>query len=1192
MNRIRYLRAQIARLIVRASEDGQCRVDVSIGDDHRYELPHEPGEILGHLPDEARAEFAAVPVPPLSGANPFEMTFPIVTVAVRDRRCTGADWESWVRTELGSSHVVIRASDVRPRVADLPLTYPLRILEVRSTVAPEPPAGIPLNEVLRKVFGSSDFSDAADVAFCSLAEILDFRRIEQWATAEVLHFDHLPAWTGAALFDLTTSWQTRLVVIEGGEPERLTKLASELTDLGGPPVLVCPHGSRLTLYGALVHDAPLDFIAHQISWTDPVRYFGGAGREELLRVSRIVDTLTGSGLKEGIAAALAASSPLTRGPADRAWFSRAPRIILEGIYEERGDYAKLIGELEILSESEGDPQKRVQLKLEIARLRSEVSGDFSGAFAALAAALKDDPSMLETRSEIERVADASDGWKQLAALYDEIAAGLSDAALARDYWMRVAAINERLGQIDDAAEGYKEPEPRDAGGGGRGGGGGGDDGGSGGVRPRAPDTWFGFESAPRTAPQDDFLGRFLEGHRDALDSIQFDHESTGTVPSARIVRDLMRSFRSARRVVTLPGQADGSLSSRRYVNALLHHPDVEGRAPLDPEYGVLSPGDPIHLAIQIGARAARLRTIGSTAFVEEAVLWKAGEEETLVELGVTPLDFELLGAPVQRLRLPRSGESDIATFTLVPRAMTRIPGVARLRFCLYVHGALVESFRLAVAVETATRTPLDPPSLAQAFAAALDVPPEDPPLRGELAGGYLTRLEYAAFDLESPEAIAPRRFSFFVNDSAGQAVVTFKGDDLFSGEVSGNLPGNVSRARATLKRVSYDVGPGGIQGDGYRYLFDGELNRGSDEGFAGALCDLAADGWELYTSLVPARARERFAEMLTNTPEIVHAGHLDLKRVIPWGLVYMRPYDVGRAAPLACTAPLADPSIGPCGNHPDCPLHEAQQKARAARGEPPATEDTIACPRFFLGFRHMIEVPAQQVKGMAAGAGDGGEGIPPPMPRVVPYDGKVRTLVGYNASLPLAPAHVQTLQAKLPNAAFDPKPLSVRNALVDALRREADVVYLYCHALESFEDAISKRAMGPHLLIEKSTTVAGRITPGNISAIVFPRHPVVFMNGCGTVGFSPYAPAEFVTSFIRDSGASAVIGTEATVWEGLAIDMALAFFESFVGEGKTAGEALLAARLALLQKRNPLGLAYTLYGPADLKLQPAARILP
>jgi golgin subfamily B member 1 len=136
--------------------------------------------------------------------------------------------------------------------------------------------------------------------------------------------------------------------------------------------------------------------------------------------------------------------------------------ILENIYEERADYPRLIGALEILSESESDVQKRVQLKRKIARISSEATGDFSGAFAALAVALKEDPSLADTRAEIERVADASDGWKPLVALFNEIAGSLSDAALARDYWMRVAAIDERLGQIDAAAESYNHVLALDA----------------------------------------------------------------------------------------------------------------------------------------------------------------------------------------------------------------------------------------------------------------------------------------------------------------------------------------------------------------------------------------------------------------------------------------------------------------------------------------------------------------------------------------------------------------------------------------------------------------------------------------------------------------------------------------------------------------------------------------------------------
>jgi tetratricopeptide (TPR) repeat protein len=130
--------------------------------------------------------------------------------------------------------------------------------------------------------------------------------------------------------------------------------------------------------------------------------------------------------------------------------------ILESIYEERADYPKLIGALEILSEAEGDPAKRVKLKRKIARISAEATGDFAGAFSALAAALKDDPSLLETRTEIERVAEASKAQAQLVALYDEIARGLSDAALARDYWMRRAVIDEQMGNIDAAAQGYAQ----------------------------------------------------------------------------------------------------------------------------------------------------------------------------------------------------------------------------------------------------------------------------------------------------------------------------------------------------------------------------------------------------------------------------------------------------------------------------------------------------------------------------------------------------------------------------------------------------------------------------------------------------------------------------------------------------------------------------------------------------------------
>jgi tetratricopeptide (TPR) repeat protein len=128
--------------------------------------------------------------------------------------------------------------------------------------------------------------------------------------------------------------------------------------------------------------------------------------------------------------------------------------ILESIYEERGDWPKLIEVLEILSTNETELEKRVALKRKAARIGAERVNDNRQAFTVLASALRDDPSLAETRDEIERIAEASGAQRELVALYGELADNLSDAALARDYWLRLAAINDRLGDVDQAADAY------------------------------------------------------------------------------------------------------------------------------------------------------------------------------------------------------------------------------------------------------------------------------------------------------------------------------------------------------------------------------------------------------------------------------------------------------------------------------------------------------------------------------------------------------------------------------------------------------------------------------------------------------------------------------------------------------------------------------------------------------------------
>jgi tetratricopeptide (TPR) repeat protein len=136
--------------------------------------------------------------------------------------------------------------------------------------------------------------------------------------------------------------------------------------------------------------------------------------------------------------------------------------ILQSIYEERGDWTKLIGTLEILAAAETNPAQRVSLRRKIARIGSSSLSDFDRSFHALATALREDPAQSETRFEIEQVAEASDGWKKLVSVYKDIAEGLNDAQLAREYWLKVGSIHQRLDFVDDAALAYTQMLALDA----------------------------------------------------------------------------------------------------------------------------------------------------------------------------------------------------------------------------------------------------------------------------------------------------------------------------------------------------------------------------------------------------------------------------------------------------------------------------------------------------------------------------------------------------------------------------------------------------------------------------------------------------------------------------------------------------------------------------------------------------------
>lgn len=105
-----------------------------------------------------------------------------------------------------------------------------------------------------------------------------------------------------------------------------------------------------------------------------------------------------------------------------------------------------------------------------------------------------------------------------------------------------------------------------------------------------------------------------------------------------------------------------------------------------------------------------------------------------------------------------------------------------------------------------------------------------------------------------------------------------------------------------------------------------------------------------------------------------------------------------------------------------------------------------------------------------------------------------------------------------------------------------------------------------------------------IKDLHFQSHPFVILNMCESAQVTPSLSDSFIHFFLT-SGASGVIGTECP----MTVEFAHPFAEKFLGDflaGGQAGSVLLNARRHFMELNNPLGLAYTLFGPATVRFEP------
>jgi hypothetical protein len=658
------------------------------------------------------------------------------------------------------------------------------------------------------------------------------------------------------------------------------------------------------------------------------------------------------------------------------------------------------------------------------------------------------------------------------------------------------------------------------------------------------------------------------------------HESDGLLPLSGAISRL----RSMARRVPKPRLLPKIVAAARFVNTGFFA-DRDGGDPEEiPQKGAnLNWGEMIQLGVDIGPRNFKIVVSGAAPLNEEVFRWRPQMKGVWVEIGVTGIDFDVIGSPVRELWLPREGASERVYFPVIPRASK---GVSRLRVCLYHKSNIVQSFRVA-AITKAKGSKPDTVVSRMKLAESLGLKSDE---LGD--AGFMAQLEYSTSSVgqlaQRAQAPSGARVSIVANDWDSDTVITVKSPGRCAAKVlvDSDIPEDVQNLRdlllaiSTRKFIDNSVG--------YAFGRAGEPNGGTPEQLAEKLTQLADPGWQLFDKLLLQKERANLLEVLASNDKYpIHVAHVLRDKVIPWAVLYDRRYDAQandadgkRAGTGFCPASLPDPD----GNLPvkecfgkGCLLSGHPQKRATDSQGRTLLPETVVCPLHFWGFRYSIEIPPQQVAPGAGGA---------PMCEDIQVAGKAKVAVGVNCTLSLYDDHVKELAAastKIPTEWHNPGEYD-RGKIVTMLEDpELAAIYFYCHAVGSAKDAARLIFQGPNTSDPKE-----EIKPADLTGGDWLRRPLVFLNGCNTVGYSPRSLSRFFQKLVDDRAAAGVIGTEITVREQLACEIAKRFFMSFL-DGMAAGPALLNARRVLLAKNNPLGLVYTLYASAGLMLKTANR---
>lgn len=144
---------------------------------------------------------------------------------------------------------------------------------------------------------------------------------------------------------------------------------------------------------------------------------------------------------------------------------RASEVIdkLENDYRQQSQWDDLVTLLLGRVEVETEPERRLSMLREVARVFELEVGDIGKAFAALQAAFREDSASIEIQRDLERLAAATGMWNELLAEYTTVAQNQREPKVAGDWWVRIGKLySHELGHDDYAAAAFNHALSLDA----------------------------------------------------------------------------------------------------------------------------------------------------------------------------------------------------------------------------------------------------------------------------------------------------------------------------------------------------------------------------------------------------------------------------------------------------------------------------------------------------------------------------------------------------------------------------------------------------------------------------------------------------------------------------------------------------------------------------------------------------------